>query len=132
MFNQSEHDNKPAPSFDDLLFLKIMDTHIYKDDANNWVTPLPFKEPRQRLPNNKEQVVKWFMSLQRTLKRKPEMEEHYVAFMEKIFTSGHAEVAPPLKKDEECWYLPLFGVYHSQKPNQIRVVFDSSAQHLPQ
>ncbi len=35
----------------------------------------------------------------------------------------------PIHEDEECWYLPIFGVYHPQKPGQIRVVFDSSAQH---
>lgn len=68
------------------------------------------------------------MSLQRTLKTKPEMQQQYVEFMGKIFGNGHAEVAPPLKETEECWYLPTFGVYHPQKPNQIRVVFDSSAQ----
>ncbi|MEE6522950.1 hypothetical protein FKM82_021610 [Ascaphus truei] len=49
--------------------------------------------------------------------------------MQKIFLSGHAESAPPLREDEECWYLPSFGIYHPQKPGQIRVVFDYSAQH---
>lgn len=48
--------------------------------------------------------------------------------MEKIFNNGHAERAPTLHQDEECWYLPSFGVYHPRKPDQIRVVFDSSAQ----
>ncbi|XP_078345322.1 uncharacterized protein LOC144630841 [Oculina patagonica] len=28
----------------------------------------------------------------------------------------------------QVWYLPHFGVYHPRKPNQIRVVFDSSAE----
>lgn len=64
VFSQTEHDNKPAPSMEDILFLKIMDTDVYRDDANNWVAPLPFKEPRQRLPKNREQVVKRFASLQ--------------------------------------------------------------------
>jgi hypothetical protein len=43
-----------------------------------------------------------------------------------IILSGAAEIAP---KDipGECWYLPLFGVYHPRKPDQIRGVFDSSA-----
>eukprot|EP00064_Thunnus_orientalis_P014777 superscaffoldBa00002622_g14824 len=31
-------------------------------------------------------------------------------------------------EDKECWYLPTSGVYHPQKPDQIRVVFDFSAQ----
>ncbi len=49
--------------------------------------------------------------------------------MDKIFKNGHAELAPLLSEREEQWYLPTFGVYHPKKPNQIRVVFDSSAQH---
>lgn len=35
----------------------------------------------------------------------------------------------PLKENEERWYLPSFGVYHRRKPGNIRVEFDSSAQH---
>ncbi|KAI3369215.1 hypothetical protein L3Q82_007449 [Scortum barcoo] len=64
----------------------------------------------------------------RTLNKNPEMKEQFVSFMEKLFENGHAESAPPLSDDTECWYLPIFGVYHPQKPGQIRVVFDSSAQ----
>lgn len=48
--------------------------------------------------------------------------------MGKIIKNHHAEVTPPLRNDEECWYLPTLGVYHPQKPGQLRVVFDSSAQ----
>lgn len=128
MFNRTENDNKPAPSVEDIVFLEIMDKHVSRDEDNNWenswVAPLPFRNP-----NNKEQAVKRYLSLQKTLKKRPEMQEQYVAFMEKIFANGHVEVAPPLKTDEECWYLPSFGVFHPQKPDQIRVVFDSSAQY---
>lgn len=53
--------------------------------------------------------------------------EHSISFMEKVFSKGHAEIAPVLKNEEECWYLPIFGVYNPKKPNQIRMVFDSSA-----
>lgn len=112
VFNRTEHDNKPAPSMEDTAFLKIMDTNVYRNDSNSWVAPLPFREPRRLLPNNKKQVVNRFTSLQSTLKRKPEMQQQYVAFMEKIFASGHAEVAPPLREEDECWYLPTFGVYY--------------------
>lgn len=30
-----------------------------------------------------------------------------------------------LKKKQECWYLPLFGVYHPKKPDQMRGMVDS-------
>lgn len=127
MLTRTEHDNKPAPSVEDMLFLKIMDKKVYRDNANSWVAPLPFKEPHQALPNNKEQAIKRFKSLQRTLRRKPKMQQQYVDFTE-IFSNGHAELVLPLRDHKESWYLPKFGVYHPQKPNQIRVVFDSSVQ----
>ncbi len=66
-------------------------------------------------------------SLQEKWMIHPEIKEHFVDFMRKIFENEHAELATQLQKNEECWYLPMFGVYHPKKPGQIRVVFDSSA-----
>ncbi|GAA6111706.1 uncharacterized protein LOC125145101 [Tachysurus ichikawai] len=82
VFSRTEDDNKPAPSVKDIAFLKIMDISVYRSDDNSWVAPLPFREPRKPLPNNKEQVVNRLTSLQRTLKRKPGMQQQYVEFME--------------------------------------------------
>lgn len=53
--------------------------------------------------------------------------EHFFAFMQELLNNYHAKVAPPLTMDEECWYLPVFGIYHPKKQGQIRCVFDSSA-----
>ena len=49
--------------------------------------------------------------------------------MKRIFECKHAEVAPPILPNDDCWYLPLFGVYHQKKPGKVRVVFDSSAKY---
>ena len=62
--------------------------------------------------------------------------------MAKMFERGHAIPAPPeqlllqqTKSDRDTdeavqvWYLPHFGVYHPKKPDQLRVVFDSSAEY---
>ncbi|KAI2655935.1 Heat-inducible transcription repressor HrcA [Labeo rohita] len=106
-----------------------MDEGLRKYSNNSWVVPLPFKCPCPHLPNNRHQALKRLMSLKRNLQRKPVTREHFLSFMDKIFKNGHAELAPPLGEREEQWYLPTFGVYHPKKPNQIRVVFDSSAQH---
>lgn len=57
------------------------------------------------------------------------MQKQCVAFMKNIFINGHAEGAPLLTKDEDYWYLQLFKVHLPLKPNQKRVVFDSSAQY---
>lgn len=53
--------------------------------------------------------------------------EHAISFMDKVFSKGHAEIAPELQDGEECLFLPIFGVYNPKEPNQIRMVFDSSA-----
>ena len=106
-----------------------MDEQVFQDESSSWVAPLPFRYPRPPLPNNREQAVTRLSSLRRTLERKPKMKEQFVAFMQKVFDNNYAEPAPPLMKGNECWYLPTFGVYHPRKPDQIRVVFDSSAQY---
>jgi hypothetical protein len=36
--------------------------------------------------------------------------EHIIEFMQKILDNNHAEVAPPLQNNEECWYLPLLNI----------------------
>ena len=50
--------------------------------------------------------------------------------MQKILDNGHAEpvLVSKLNTPKPRWYLPHFGVYHPQKPNKIRVVFDSAAE----
>ncbi|XP_072564870.1 uncharacterized protein, partial [Paramormyrops kingsleyae] len=129
IFYYTKDDDKLAPSMEDLAFLRIMEKEFHQDNVNSWVAPLPFRSPRQRLPNNRGQAEDRLKSLTRRLRRHPEMKEHFVEFMGKVFENAHAEIAPPVQPEDECWYLPIFGVYHPQKPGQIRVVFDSSAQY---
>nr|XP_055056164.1 uncharacterized protein LOC129440699 [Misgurnus anguillicaudatus] len=129
IFQSTKDDDKLAPSMEDLVFLKMTQKEVYQDESNSWVAPLPFRGPRQRLPNNRQQASNRLQSLTRTLKKHPRTKDHFLEFMTKMFENRHAEPAPPLSKNEECWYLPIFGVYHPQKPDQIRVVFDSSAQY---
>lgn len=128
VFDRSKDDDKPALSIDDKAFLAIMDTEVYQNKGNSWVAPLPFRFPRRRLPSNREQALKRLCSLRRTLEKKTKMKDHYIKFMQTMLDNDQAETAPPLDKDKEHWYLPTFGVYHPQKPDQIRVVFDSSAE----
>lgn len=130
VFERTVDDDRVAPSIEDRLFMQIMDKEMFIDDTNSWVAPLPFHFPRARLPNNKEQALCRLTSLYRMPDKRPQMREHFVAFMQKIFDHHHAELAPPLHEKEECWYLPTFGMYHPCKPGQMRVVFDSSARYL--
>ncbi len=128
VFFRSPEDNKAALSVEDKVFLDIMNKEVFLDEDNHWVAPLPFRSPRIQLPNNREQAKQRLSSLQRTFSKKPKMKMHFFDFMQKVIEDEQAELAPPLQSGEECWYLPIFGVYHPHKPDKIRVVFDSSAQ----
>lgn len=97
----------------------MMNKEVYLDEDNHWVAPLPFRSPRHRLPNNREQAMQRLSSLQRTFLKKPGMKEHFFDFMQKVIETRQAELAPPVQPDEECWYLPIFDVYHPQKPDKI-------------
>ncbi|XP_033727676.1 uncharacterized protein LOC117317008 [Pecten maximus] len=99
-----------------------------KNKDGHWEAPLPLRQDRQPLPNNREDAMKRARSLTASLKRKPRKREHFTNFMSKIFEKGHAEQAPSISDKVERWYLPIFGVYHPKKPDSIRVVFDSSAK----
>ena len=109
------------------------------------------------MPNNRSLAVNRLKGLLNTFKKKPKMKEEYFTFMGKIIERGHAVPVPPEElyevqtnlpetsacnrlaapdqrkqggsnNDGRVWYLPYFGVYHPKKPDQIRVVFDSSAE----
>lgn len=129
MFQKTPDDDKPALSVDDNVFLRIMENEMYMDDENHWVVPLPFQSPRKPLPNNREHAFQRLDSLQRTFRRRPDMKEDFFGFMQKVIDNHQAEPASQLQQGQGCWYLPIFGVYHPQKPRKIRVVFDSSSQY---
>ena len=156
LFRTTPDDNTVSLSQEDRRFLEIMEAMIHKNQRGNWEMPLPFRSLNTAMPNNRSLAVNRLNSLLRTFKKKPKMKEDYFQFMGNVFKRGHAvpvpqeELSAPNSPPEtngpiECgrsnqeqttkirnegrtWYLPHFGVYHPKKPDQIRVVFDSSAE----
>ena len=129
VFARGKDDEKPGTSQEDRDFMKMMEQELVKDGKGRWTAPLPFRSGRSRLPNNKSQALKRARMLASSLQRDPTKRAHFVTFMQQILDAGYAEPAPPLQLEEECWYLPIFGVYHPKKPSKIRVVFDSAAKY---
>ena len=128
VFIKGPDDNKISMSFDDNAFLEIMEKEFRLDDRRNWVSPLPFRSPRKRLPNNFSLALKRAKIFDISLSKNELKKQHSIEFMKKIIDNDHAERAPVLDDpNDERWYLPLLGVYHPKKPDQIRLVFDSSA-----
>ena len=111
-----------------------MENGNHKNAQGNWEMPLPFCSHNVSVPNNWSYAVKRLNGLLQTLKLKPQIEKNYLDLMAKILDKDHAVPVPPgeisSREDSgQTWYLPHFGVYHPKKPDQIRVVFDSSAEY---
>ena len=104
VFEKRSDDNKPALSVEDRQFLEIMDEGFIKDSEGRWSAPLPYRVDRPTLPSNKEQAVRRAKILDSSLHTNAAKCEHFVNFMGKVIKNDHAEVAPPLKKDQECFY----------------------------
>ncbi|XP_059844927.1 GRB10-interacting GYF protein 2-like [Hypanus sabinus] len=122
VFVQTEHGNKLAQSAQDTISLKPKDTKVFRDEANNGVAPLPFREPRQRSPDNKEQAVKRFTSLRKTQKRKPEMQQrtrlaHEVlcTLMAEVTAIINAQSFLPVSSDPENPFILLPSTLLTQK-----------------
>lgn len=134
VYRLTQNDSDVGLSIEDRRFMEIMEKGIHKNKLGNWEMPLPFRSQNVSMPNNRCYAVKRFNGLLRTFKHKPQMEKDYVEFMSKMLDKGHAVPVPdeeisPSEHSGSIWYLPHFGVCHPKKPEQIRVVFDSSAEY---
>jgi hypothetical protein len=82
------------------------------------------------MSNNRIQAIQRANSIRRRFIRDPKFRDQYKDFMKDLMNKGYARRVPQEDevKEETRWYLPHHGVYHPQKPDKIRVVFDCSCQ----
>lgn len=123
-------DNKPGMSMENRNFIYIMIHSLSRSDLGHWEAPLPLREETKALPDNRKDAHQRLKSTRWTLDKKPLMKKHYFGFMQKLLENDHVEPVPDKEtpRSNHWWYLPHFGVYHPQKPDKIRVVFDSTAE----
>ena len=84
VFHSTKEDNEVSLSCEDRKFIEIMERGAHKNGKGNLEMPLPFRQERVRMPNNRAQAVHRLNGLLRTLRRKPQMQTEYLNFMEKI------------------------------------------------
>lgn len=127
-FNEKAYEDK-CVSQEDVRFIQHLSANIHQKDNGHYELPLPFKcSSRPSLPNNKGLATARLQHLKKRLKSNKQYYDHYKAFMEEMIIKGDAEQAPAILSGETVWYIPHHGVYHPQKPNKLRVVFDCSAK----
>ena len=117
-------------SQEDKKFVSVLSQSIHFENGH-YEMPLPFRGKDPRLPNNRAYALNRLKSLKRRLERDETYRQHYSQFMKELLKNNHAEIVPKdeMNSDRGCvWYIPHHGVYHPQKPDKIRIVFDCSAQ----
>lgn len=129
-FTESSANTKPC-SAEDRRFLNILENGIVKRSDGHYEMPLPLKTDKPSLPFNRELAVKRWHQLLARFKRNPKFLEDYRLFMKDVIALCAEEVPPDRHgvQDGMVNYVPHTGVYHPKKPDQIRVVFDCSAQY---
>lgn len=117
-------------SQDDLKFLSKLREGIKQDESGHYEMPLPFRDERPKLPDNKVCAVHRLKGLEKRLRKDKTYYNDYIKFMDDIISRGDAEKIPEEELDNSpAWYIPHHGVYHPHKPGKIRVVFDCSAKY---
>ena len=117
-------------SQEDKQFVRTLTNGIHFVNGH-YEMPLPFRGHEPSLPNNRTYALKRLSSLRRRLERDETYRQHYSQFMNDLLKNNHAELVPrnEMVPERGCvWYIPHHGVYHPQKLDKVRIVFDCSAQ----
>ena len=109
-FVDSKQDNSKPLSRNDKKFVNLMTEGIRVTDGQHFEMPVPFKDSKPILPNNKEVAKKRLGLLRKRFQRDPKYKDDYTAFMKDIFDRGYAEKVPPSERTSETqgyvWYIP--------------------------
>ena len=111
-------------------FIDLVSTSIRHCEDTHYEIALPLRSREICLPSNRSQAEQRAHYLKRKLNKNPEFLTKYCQFMTTMLENGHAEKVPNTEKPEKgkVWYIPHHGVYHKDKPEKIRIVFDCSAK----
>ena len=90
-----------------------------------------WKEDKVSLPNNKELALKRLASIEKRLKRLPEIKEKYQNGIQTFLNNGWAKIVPSNETTNSLIlnYIPHHFVLHPHKPGKVRIVFDAAAKY---
>ncbi|XP_028416927.1 uncharacterized protein LOC114541139 [Dendronephthya gigantea] len=133
-FSESDFHLGKGMSFEDQRALNIMESSAKKVNGHYEIS-LPWRDGSPSFPNNRKMAEKRLISLQRRLKKDTHLKENYRNVIEGYLEKGYAAKVPEERRTSECesttgrvWYLPHHPVFHAQKPEKVRVVFDCAAR----
>ncbi|KAK3733611.1 hypothetical protein QZH41_005188 [Actinostola sp. cb2023] len=97
--------------------------------ASHYKMALPWKNSPLCLENNRTMAEHRLHLLKRRLQKDEPTFQRYKVFIDDLISKGYARKIPSSEvHSSPVWYLPHHPVYHPQKTNKVRVVFDCSAK----
>ena len=102
-----------------------------RSETSRFIVPLPRNTQSKSLGESRNQAVRRFLSLERSLYSKGCFKD-FSTVMEECFDMGHAEAVPIAdlhKSPDSTFYLPMHAVRKEHSTTtKVRVVFDASAK----
>jgi hypothetical protein len=133
-FSETDFHFGKGMSLEDQKALNNMESSAKKVNGHYEIA-LPWRVGSPNFPNNRNSAEKRLISLQRRLTKDPRLKEKYRNVIEDHLEKGYAAKVPEENQKSESesttgriWYLPHHPVFHAQKPEKVRVVFDCAAK----
>ncbi|XP_042211558.1 uncharacterized protein LOC121858966 [Homarus americanus] len=120
-----------AHSLEDKRVLRLWSETGIKTNGH-YQFPIPFRNEKTELPNNKAVAERRRDGLRRRLSKDTRLRQGYVEEINKLVAEGYAESVPKCQLESDTglvWYLPHHPVLNPNKPNKVRIVFDCAAKH---
>ena len=122
--------NNNQLSRDQTRFLNFVSTSIRHFDSQHHEIALPVRNSEIQLSLKRAMAEQRACYLKRKFLKNPSFFEHYKTFINDMLVNNYAERVEGVKSPPgKTWYIPHHGVYHPNKPQKIRVVFDCSAKY---
>ena len=127
-FNDSSYEPQACMSQNDRKALHIMEGSAKLSNGHCEIA-LHWKNDPPLLMNNKSQARQRLHPLKKRLHRYLALHKKYRDFMDDLINKGYArKVSKENLDNSNVWYLPHHAVFHPQKPDKVRVVFNCSAK----
>ncbi|KAK2575356.1 hypothetical protein KPH14_000829 [Odynerus spinipes] len=122
---------EPTSAIPSVDTMDICEQHFQRtttcDAEGRFVVNVPWNQEVENLGDSQQHAFQRFNSLERKLRRQPDLKSEYIKFMEEYENLGHMrEVPSPL---DTGYYLPRHAVIKADSTTtKVRVVFDGSAK----
>ena len=123
--------SKKGMSIEDQELLNKMENSVRLVNGHYSVGML-WKSEDPWLPDNRQMAEARLQCLKKKLEHDENFHRKYRDFMVYLISKGYGRkltAEESERRSRRTWYLPHHGVFHPQKKDKIRVVFDAAALH---